>query len=109
MKLINVMKNGKVKFANVDAKKSADTDATDAKEIERGEKKVDEMKFPHYVYVMELIKETIGMMHFREVEKKFDARMTHEMNEVMEEQGWVSLIDVEMKEVIGGDGDWDVD
>ncbi len=44
----DVMKNGKVKFADADAKKSADTNAADARVIERGEKLVDEVKLlPH--------------------------------------------------------------
>jgi len=59
--------------------------------------------------VKELMDEILGMIHFRDVEKKFDARMTHEMSEVEEEHDWVKLIDAEMKELIGGDCDCDVD
>jgi len=44
----DVMQNGKEKFADADAKKSAETDAADAKDIESGEEKVDEVKLlPH--------------------------------------------------------------
>ena len=35
----DVMKNGKMKFADADAKKSADTDAADAKDTGSGEKR----------------------------------------------------------------------
>ena len=59
--------------------------------------------------VKELMDEILGMIHFQDVEKKFDARMTHEMSEVEEEHDWVKLIDAEMKELIGGDRDCDVD
>jgi len=59
--------------------------------------------------VKELMDEILGMIHFRDVEKKFDERMTHEMSEVEEEHDWVKLIDAEMKEWIGGDCDCDVD
>jgi len=51
--------------------------------------------------VEELLDEIIGRIHFRDVEKKFDERMTHEMSEVEKEHDWVKLIDAEMKELIG--------
>jgi len=50
--VMDVMKNGKVKFADIDAKKSAATNAAnDESNVDKednGESEVDEMKLPDY-------------------------------------------------------------
>jgi len=51
--------------------------------------------------VEELLDEILGRINFRDVEKKFNERKTHEMSEVKKEHDWVKLIDAEMKELIG--------
>ena len=45
--------------------------------------------------------EILGRINFRDVEKKFNERNTHEMSEMKKEHDWVKLIDAEMKELIG--------
>jgi hypothetical protein len=37
----------------------------------------------------------------RDVEKKFNEKVTHEMSKVEKEHDWIKLIDKEMKELIG--------
>ncbi len=59
--------------------------------------------------VRELLEEIIGMVHFREVQEEFEAKKADVKSEVKEEHDWVSLIDAEEKEMIGGDCDCDVD
>jgi len=51
--------------------------------------------------VEELFDEIIGRVNFRDVEKKFNERKTHDMSEVKKEHEWEKLIDAEMKELIG--------
>jgi len=51
--------------------------------------------------VEELLDEILGRIKFRDMEKKFNERMTHETSEVKKEHDWAKLIDAEMKELIG--------
>jgi hypothetical protein len=51
--------------------------------------------------VEELLDEILGRINFRDVEKEFNERKTHEMNEVKKEHDWGKLMDAEMKELIG--------
>jgi hypothetical protein len=54
------------------------------------------------VWIMEeLLDEILGRITFRDVEKKFNDRKTHEKSEVKKEHDWVKLIDADMKELIG--------
>ncbi len=65
------------------------------------------------VSVIELIEETIGRVLLREIERKKIGENINIMKSLKADAKtinvWISLIDAEMKKVIGGDCDCDVD